>query len=76
MHVIDLWGSLQKASVQPSVIRVLNIIFSHLVSIMLRSRHIFDTCLHGQYLRNTVYMLSLKDPKFGSTIHSFKNSVH
>ena len=69
MHVIDLWGSLQ-------VIRVLNIIFSHLVSIMLRSRHIFDTCLQGQYLRKTVYMLSLKDPKFGSTIHSFKNSVH
>ena len=76
MHVIGLGASLHKVSVQASVIRVLNIIFSHIVSIIIRSRHIFYTSLHGQYLRNTVYMLSLKDPKFGSTIHSFKNSVH
>ena len=37
MHVIGLGASMHKASVQASVIQVLNIIFSHLVSILIRS---------------------------------------
>ena len=37
MHVIGLGASMQKSSVQASVIQVLNIIFSHLVSILIRS---------------------------------------
>ena len=36
MHVIGLGASLHKVSVQASVIQVLNIIFSHLVSILIR----------------------------------------
>ena len=37
MHVIGLGASMHKSSVQASVIQVLNIIFSHLVSILIRS---------------------------------------